>query len=56
VKDLKYAVARNEKHNIIVATWQERKAKDSRQFVDHYKITIDGKVLDEGVLNTEDDE
>lgn len=56
MKDLRYTTIANDKHSIHVATWQERKSKGSRVWQDHFKITIDGVVTNEGILNEEGDE
>ena len=45
--NLKYSIARNSQHYIIVSVWQD-KPTDSAW---NYKMMVDGKVLDEGIVD-----
>ena len=53
MKKLQYATVATEAHSVVVSTWQEPAGKGSRRYVDHYRMTVDGRVLDEGTLDDE---
>jgi hypothetical protein len=53
MRRLHYATVTTDAHAVVVTTWQEAKAKGSRQYVDHYRMAIDGRTLDEGTLELE---
>jgi hypothetical protein len=54
MRRLKYATVTTPDHAVVVTTWQEPRAKGSRQYADHYRFAIDGRILDEGTLDLDD--